>query len=149
MPRVLAALALILALGLAGCGDDELSPSDYRAKAKAICQDSARETQKIEQPTRITAAALADYFRRQVAISERNVKRFDDLRPPKDLADRHDRLVRLGREGIDRVHAVVDAIDEGEDPRVVLTGAQKDLSRIGEEQKAAARALGVPECAGA
>ncbi len=137
---------ILAAAVLLGCGDDRLSTGEYRDEARKICEESERQLGQIQLPTRLTSRSVADYFRRQLRITERNVARFDGLEPPEELEARHDRIVRLGREGIAEIRSLVEAIDEGRDPREVLTGAQDELRRIGADQRAAARALGVPEC---
>ena len=145
---VLAILLALVVLLAAGCGDDRLSQDEYRAEAKTICSESRREAERIEQPTRATPEAIANFFRRQLEITERNVQRFAELKPPEDFQARHDRLVRLGRDGIAQVRSLVKRFEEGEDPQEVLAGAGGELQRIGEQQKEVARELDVPECAG-
>ena len=143
------AIASLVALALAGCGGDgRLSEDEYRSAATTICLQSRQQQERIEQPTRATPEAIANYFRRQVEITERNVKRFDALKPPEAFEERHDRLVSLGREGIRQIDSLVKSFEGGDDPHEALVSAQKDLVRIGDEQRRVARDLGVRECTG-
>jgi hypothetical protein len=145
MPRKLACLALALA-ALAGCGGDELSPDEYRAELRRICADADRLTNRVEQPTRATPQAIADYLRRLRDTNARTIQRVEELEPPEELRAAHDRALAANREGRRRVDDVIRRLEAGEDPTQVLADARRDLSASSEAAKRAGRDLGVPEC---
>jgi uncharacterized protein YhaN len=147
--RRLAALLVLPALLAAGAcgGDDGLSADEYRAQARQICQDADRATEAVEEPTRATSQAIVDYFRRLLQANERSTRRFESLQPPEDLRDAHADALRANRDGVREVRRVISELEEGGEPREVLTGAQTRLEALSREAADAARRLGVPECA--
>jgi hypothetical protein len=141
-------LILTLALAFVACGgDDKLSTEDYRAEVKKICSDAQRQTKAVEQPTRATSAAIADYLQRLRDINAKTIGKIDELEPPDELADEHDRAVQVSREGRRQIDAVIEELKGGGDPAQVLTEAREELQGSSAESKAAGRALGVRECA--
>ena len=147
MRRLVAILALALLLAAAGCGgEDELSPDDYRAELRKLCQDADKKTNAVSEPTRATREAIADYLTRLRDINAQTIQRVEELEPPEDLQDAHDRALEANREGREKVDAVIDELEGGGDPTQVLTEARKDLEASSRAAQQAARDLGVPEC---
>ena len=145
MRRVLATLGL--AAAFAGCGgDDQLSPEDYRAELRKLCQEAERKTNQVQEPTRATREAIADYLTRLRDINAQTIQRVEDLEPPDDLKDAHDRALKANRDGRAKVDAVIEDLEAGGDPTQVLTAARKDLEASSRAAKQAARDVGVPEC---
>jgi hypothetical protein len=141
------AIAALVALA-AGCGgDDGLSPDEYRSQARQICNDARRATRTVEQPTRTTNAAIADYFSRLLSVNERTAKRFGALEPPEDLKDAHDEALRANRDAVTEVRRLVAELREGGDATELLQGAQGRLTDLASRSRAAAQRLRVPECA--
>jgi hypothetical protein len=146
MRRLTIVPALVAAVAVGACGDDGLSAQDYRAEARQICQQADRATQGIQQPTRTTPEAIADYFRRLLQPTQRATERFEALEPPEDLQDAHEDVLRANREGIEEVRRLIAQLERDEDPRQVLTGAQERIRALTRQADAAASRLGVPEC---
>jgi len=144
--RRFAALAAVLALTLAACGDDGMSASEYRAAAKKVCVDAEKATNAVEQPTRSTPEAIVDYLERLLAANERTTKRFEKLDPPDDLQKPHDDILSANREGAKTVRGVIRQLEGGEDARQVLQSSTSRLRELGERSNDAAKRLGVPEC---
>jgi hypothetical protein len=137
---------VLLALGACG-GDEGLTTQEYRTQARQICQDADRATEAVEEPTRATSQAIVDYFKRLLQANERSTKRFESLDPPEELQDAHQDALQANRDGVREVRRVISELEEGGDPREVLTGAQTRLEGLSREAADAARRLGVPECA--
>jgi hypothetical protein len=148
MRRLTLTCALALALvTFAGCGgDDKLSTKDYRAELKKICDESDRRTQAVQEPTRATPEAIADYFGRLRDINVQAIEKVEKLEPPDELADAHERALQANREGREKVDAVIQELEDGGDPTQVLSDARKDLEESSEAAKKAGADLGVPEC---
>jgi hypothetical protein len=142
-----ALVIVALAAAFAGCGgEDPMSPEDYRAELRKICAESERKTDQVEQPTRATPEAIADYLTRLRDISVTAVEKVEELEPPDDLADAHDRALDANREGIEKVEPVIDELEKGGDPTQILAEARNELKASGEAAKKAGDDLGVPEC---
>ena len=141
-------LVPLLALAaLAGCGgDDQLSTEDYRGELRELCEDANRRTNEVTEPTRPTREAIADYLTRLRDINAETIQRVEDLAPPDELQDAHDRALAANREGREKVDAVIGELEDGGDPTQVLTEARQDLEESSRAAQAAARELGVPEC---
>ena len=143
LPLVLALSATVAACG----GDDALSTEEYRAEAKAICQDATRGTQAVQAPTRTTNDAVASYFKRLIAVTKRSSQRFGELEPPEDLEARHEAALKANEAGIKEVERLIAELERGGDARALLQNAQTRLEDLSRRSDEAARALGVPECA--
>lgn len=150
MRRALPTLTLTLALAaaLAGCGGEEtLSTGEYREQLRRICVDAERQSERVEQPTRATPEAIADYLARLRDVNVRTIERVERLEPPDELKSAHDRALRANREGRQKVEAVIDELQAGGDPTKVLTEAREGLRQSSDAAKEATRDIGVPECA--
>ena len=149
---LLASSACAVALALGACGGggggeaEELTAAQYRAQAKQICTEADRATQRVQQPTRATPQAIADYLRQLLAPNDRATQRFQQLDPPAELQDAHDDALRANRRGSEEVKRLVQRLENGDDPREVLAGAQERIRSLTREANAAAGRLGVPEC---
>ena len=140
-------LTVALALG-AGCGgDDAPTPAEYRADARKVCADAKRATSAVRQPTRATPAAIVDYFERLLRASERSTERFRDLEPPDELRAAHDEALKVSDQVDAEVRRVVRRLQADEEARTVLADARGPLQRLRTRSAAAAKRLGVPECA--
>ena len=138
---------LVLTAAVVGCGgDDPLSTDDYRAELRKICAESERKTDGVEEPTRATPEAIADYLRRLRDVNVETIEKVEELEPPEDLADAHDRALSANREGREKVDAVIQELEEGGDPTQVLADARRDLEESSRAAKQAGEDLGVPEC---
>ena len=145
MRRVI--LTLTLALSFAACGgDDSMSKEDYQAELRKICDESERRTNAVEEPTRATPEAIADYLQRLRDVNAQTIEKVEDLEPPEDLQDAHDRALEANREGREKVDGVISELEEGGDPTQVLTDARKELEESSRAAKKAGEDLGVPEC---
>lgn len=141
----LLACTAVAAVG-GGCGGDDVSVEDYRAEARQICTEADRATERVEQPTRTTPKAIADYFRRLLEPAKRATQRFETLEPPDELAEEHSSVVRANRASIREVEQLVSRLGEGGDARELLAAAQDRIRTLTREADAAAKRLGVPEC---
>ena len=136
--------AALAAATLAACGGP--SAEDYRADAAAICRDAAQATEGIEAPTRSTTPAIADYFERLVAVTDRATERFDALDPPGDLEQAHEDVVEANRTAGEEVREVIAALQRGQDAEAVLGTAQQRIEQANDRANAAAERLNVPDC---
>ena len=140
-------ITLALTAGLVGCGgDDALSTEEYRAELRKICSESDKQTNGVQEPTRATPEAIADYLTRLRDINAKTIEDVEALEPPEELKAAHDRALTANREGRAKVDAVIEELEGGGDPTQVLTEARKDLEESSRAAKQAARDVGVPEC---
>ncbi|HEX8206962.1 MAG TPA: hypothetical protein VF587_12955 [Solirubrobacteraceae bacterium] len=137
----------VLAAAFAGCGgDDKLSTDEYRSKLREICAESDKKTDQVSEPTRATPEAIANYLQRLRDVNADTIEEVEELEPPDELADAHERALDANREGREKVDAVIEELEGGGDPTQVLTEARKDLEDASQAAKQAGKDLGVPEC---
>lgn len=145
--RLVALLASLVVVAGCGGGEERLTADEYRSQARQVCQDADRATEAVEEPTRATSKAIVDYFKRLLRANERSTRRFESLKPPKELSDAHQDALKANRDGVAEVRRVIRELEGGGDPRKVLTAAQGRLERLSRSAADAATRLGVPECA--
>ena len=140
-------LIATLALAFVACGgDDKLSTADYRAQLRKICEDTERQSNAVQEPTRATPEAIVDYLSRLRDVNVRSIRRVEELEPPDELEDAHERALAANREGRAEVDEVIEELEGGGEPAEVLSKARKGLQESSEAAKRAGRDLGVPEC---
>lgn len=145
MRRVILTLTLVLSFAACG-GDDGLSKEDYQAELRKICDESERKTNAVEEPTRATPEAIADYLQRLRDVNAETIEKVEELEPPEELKDAHDRALEANRDGREKVDNVISELEGGGDPTQVLTDARKELEASSQAAKKAGEDLGVPEC---
>jgi uncharacterized lipoprotein len=140
--------ALALAL-LAGCGGGEtrLSAKDYRAKATAICAATKRQTDALGRPKGTSQFKV--FLSRGLKVTERNLRRFQALRPPKDLQAAHDAIVAAERSGQRQLQAVATRLHGDSRDLAVLRQVQPELAKISSSTQTRYRAAGLAGCANA
>jgi hypothetical protein len=141
---LVAGLALVLALGLAGCGgdgDDRLSREEYVEQATALCDDAEDRLRQLGSPQSIEE--LEAYAGEAQTVAGDTVAELRELTPPESLEDGLDRY-------IERVEEVIGMLDELE--QAAASGDAAEASRLaGEigdstEAEEAAQAAGIPAC---
>jgi hypothetical protein len=144
-------LAGITALGaaalIAGCGGDSDSGSsadDYREAADAICADSERQTDALEEPS--SASGVLPFLREGLTLEQAALDRLRALEPPSELAADHDRAVELIDERLTLIDAAADRIEAGEDAEAVIQEATPEIEAAQEEADAVADELGLTVC---
>ena len=146
MRRPVTILALLVA-ALAGCGGG-LSVDEYRSELRRICKDTERKSNAVQQPTRATPESIVDYLTRLRDVNAKSIEEFEELEPPEELEDAHNRALDANREGRRKVDQVIEDLEIGGDPTQVLTEARKGLQESSRKAQRAGRDLGVPECGG-
>jgi hypothetical protein len=139
-----ASLAAALLVGCGG-GSDRLNASDYRARASRICDDSRRQTDALGRPR--TTQQFKAFLGRGIRVTERNLARFEHLKPPEDLQGKHDGIIAGERRGLAQLRRL-DAQLHGDARDVaVLKRAQPALDRLTAQADARYRSAGLEHCA--
>lgn len=130
---------------LAGCGgaaDERLTREEWIASADAICADANRELNALAEPT--TPAELAERTSEAVEISERQLDRLRDLRPPEEAEDDYATMLDLTQEQIEAARGIVEAAESRDAAAVEeLLG---DVQALGGEVGVLAAEYGFEEC---
>jgi broad specificity phosphatase PhoE len=144
----LPALLAVCALALSACGSDDepMTAAEYRAAAEKICTDSQKATDAVERPRRATPESIADYLERLRAANQRTTDRFRALEPPEKLQKAHDEVLKVNEEGAEQVRAIIERLENKDDPAEVLQSATGPLRELNARSNAAAEELGVPAC---
>jgi len=140
---------VLLAALLAGCGGggggDRLSAGQYRTQASRICNDSRRQTDALGRPA--TTRQFQAFLVRGIKVTERNLARFERLKPPNDLQADHDAIVTGERRGLDQLRRLSAQLHGDSRDVAVLKRAQPALNRLSAEADARYRKAGLPACA--
>ena len=138
--RVAAAVAAVLALGVASCGEssEPLTRAQLQNRIEAACRQAAQRAQD--------GGRTADDFFAMVLTAQRDlVERVEGLDPPDELSDTVERL----QEGLtQRADAIADVADapRGEQQRAAASINER-LEAITRDVEAALSDLGVRGCA--
>jgi hypothetical protein len=92
--KMVGALVVALALGLAACGGSGSKPltaAQLRTQASAVCRDVARRMQTLEASA--TQTTMRASLARAAAVMSDGVTRLQVLKPPSQLAARYARFV--------------------------------------------------------
>ena len=145
MPRLFVLLCATAGIGLAACGsdssDEELSVSEYRDKANALCRQSEREAD----------AAASDrepgvVLDKLTATARDSQARFEALDPPAELQKRHDAFLRSGERSVNVLSDARDQVEKGARGEAAFEKLQGRFQAVLEEGNDAARALGLKDC---
>jgi hypothetical protein len=130
---------------LAGCGggeDERLTRDEWIASADAICADANRELNALAEPT--TPTELAELTSQAVDISERQLDRLRDLRPPEEAEEDYGTMLDLTQEQIEAARGIVEAAESRDAAAVEeLLG---DVQALGGEVGVLAAEYGFEEC---
>ncbi len=119
---VVAGLALAVA-GLAmGCSDDgggELSIEDYFEKLEALDDEQQAASDELDKELDdlgddVSTDAFADTFEKQVKLLETFADDVDDLDPPAEVKDAHDRVVSGLRGARDQFDTIIETIRDAD-----------------------------------
>jgi hypothetical protein len=140
VPRRARAL-LALAVVLAGCGSATKSrPDDYRRAAALACPGASTGSRTL------AGAPSPQRVKREGQVALRAAQALARARPPDDLVVRHREAVRMLQSQAARLSLVLEQMDRGPAPRVVLDAARAGL-RAGDRQATASlAAVGVTSC---
>lgn len=138
------AITLTCAAALAACGgDDRLSADEYREEGNAACDAYEQRVRELPQPKSLQdVPEYADEA--QTELSEL-VDTLDDLQPPSDLEQKHNELVRLGRESADALGDLSTAGESGKQEEIQQ--ALGNAARLDQQSDQLSRELGLNACA--
>lgn len=139
------ALAMVVGLGVAGCGDgggDPLTKAAFVERGSQICTETnqrieERAASAFREPGKIPTAEEIEKFASETVVPqiESELDRLEELEPPEDDVDRIDDIIEEGRNGVDDVR---------EDPTILLSSADDGLS----EYRELASGYGLENCGG-
>ena len=136
-PRIAIGLAV---LALCACGGDPVSAEEYRERGNRICREAEREAREL------AGSGLRAQIEESVAAAERSQERFEQLEPPEELREAHDKAVRQGREALDLLRQAKESVEEGGDSGASLLELGPELDRVLREGAETSRELGLHDC---
>jgi cytochrome c556 len=150
VPRSIIPVAACVALLAGGCGSsggsgDRLSKSDYQQQATKICTDSEAATNKLTQPTK--PADVKPFLQKGIAITQKAVDDFKALKPPSDLQDEHNAVVKAEQNALDELQKVTDSLKGDTSDAAKVQAASPELDKISKDVDAKLKAAGLPKCA--
>ena len=143
--RACAALAVIVAVAVSGCGSDSLSAAQLRTAALRACTTAARRLSQIPAPR--TPSAAEAFLRRGVSALEPELTALDRLSPGPDLAAHYERARATTHREVDALRSTISGLKAGNDPAVAIKSLQQQLRPLERRAHVAWHAVGVPACA--
>ncbi len=144
MRRVVAVLAPLLAVLIAGCGSTELSDVQLRQRAAQLCSKANRTADRIATPT--TPAAGIAFLDRGIAVFRPELAKLRAVRPPSDLASTYATSVSAFSHELDDLELTVRKLHAGEDPVAAMRLLERKLEPLEATENEAWSALQVPTC---
>jgi hypothetical protein len=132
------------AAALAACGgDDRLSADEYREQGNEACKAYEQRLGELSQPSSLEdVPGYADDA--QAELTEL-IDTLDELQPPDDLEQKHNELVRVGRQSVDALGDLSAAGESGEQEEVQKV--LRDAARLDQRSDELSRSLGLTACA--
>jgi hypothetical protein len=139
-----ALLSVLVVLASAGAAA-ALTLPDYRTRATSICKQTSAKLAKVKSPQ--SAEDLGRFLKGTLPVFRAHRTALQRLSPPKSLSALHLRVLRLEKQQIDGIQALVKRIDRGADPAKAFDAANTKLSKVGDAESAAFLKLDLPACA--
>jgi hypothetical protein len=144
--RRLAGCALIVALGLAGCGGSPtLSSVQLHTRATRTCNLARRRTNRIATPTLPTEGAR--FLSRGIAALAPELTVLTLLRPPSGMASDYKRALAASHGELQVLRSALKGLEAGNDPVVAIKTLQQQLTPLESRANSAWVSLGLPACA--
>lgn len=138
------AITLTCAAALAACGgDDRLSADEYRSQGNEACEAYEERVRALSQPSSLDD--VPEYADQAQAELTELIDTLDELQPPDDLEQKHDELVRLGRQSVDALGDLSTAGESGEQQQIQR--ALASAARLDQQSDQLSRDLGLEACA--
>jgi hypothetical protein len=132
-------VSVVVLAACGGSGGGRLSADEYREQADAICAKANDDLRNVEQPQSVDA--LDDFVDEAKPIVEDAVGELDDLDPPEDLEDAHDRWIGQNK----RLLEALDELKNSEQGDI--EDKANEFGELNQEANRTARAdLGLDEC---
>jgi hypothetical protein len=140
-----AALALLVAVALAGCGASSLSAVQLRTAATRVCTVAGRRLNRIHTPA--LPAQGAAFLSRGIAALRPELAALGRLRPSGGMAGALDRGRAATAKMLKVLQSTLKGLKAGNDPVVAIKTLQQDLIGLEQQATAAWRAAEIPACA--
>jgi hypothetical protein len=144
MSRRLAAVGIVGALVLAGCGSKPLSSGELQTQATRVCTLASQRTNRIRTPA--SPAGTAVFLRQGIAVLTPALAQLRRLRPPSDVADVYWASVKAFAEKLGFLRAAAHDVAGGQDPVTTMQTLQEQLSPIVSQENGGWQALDIPAC---
>jgi hypothetical protein len=144
MRRRIAAIAVVGALGIAGCGSKPLSSGELQTQATRVCTLASQQTNRIQTPA--SPAGTAVFLRQGIAAMTPALAQLRRLRPPSDAADVYSASVKAFAQKLDYLRAAAHDLAGGQDPVSTMQSLQEQLAPIVSQENGGWQALDIPAC---
>lgn len=144
MPLRPIAITLTCAAAFAACGgDDRLSAEEYREQGNEACEAYEQKVRELPQPKSLQE--VPEYADDAQAELTTLIDTLDELQPPDDLEQKHNELVRLGRQSVDALGDLSAAGKSGEQEEIQQ--ALGNAAKLDQQSDQLSRDLGLNACA--
>ncbi len=141
---MVAALALVVTLVVAGCGSTSLSAQQLHTGARRVCRVAIGRLNRIPTPQMPTGGSA--FLRRGIAILTPEVTALQRLHPGGSLQKAYARAVGATRQELGALDSALKGLKAGNDPVVAIKTLQQQLLPLEQRSASAWAAAGVAAC---
>jgi hypothetical protein len=136
--------AVMLALGVAGCGSSSTSLAPLRRNATRVCERSLARSDAITPPA--LPAGTAPFLRRGATALRAELAGLRTLKPPADDGASYNTALGAMSNQLGTLDETVRDLDHGADPLATIKALQRRLAPAESTEDAAWHELGIPGC---
>jgi ElaB/YqjD/DUF883 family membrane-anchored ribosome-binding protein len=140
------AVPAIAIVALVGCGSgkDEVSESELRQRADAICREEQSRFDRIQAHAPASASIAADQTKELIGVSVAASSDLRELEPPDSLGDAYEAYLEARDRAVDQMKRGQEAA--GERDSAGYAAAQTAVAKSAPERRRLAAALGLQTC---
>ena len=138
------AVAIVALTGGCGSGKDEISESELRQRADAICREEQSRFDRIQSHAPANASIAADQTEELIGVSEAASSDLRDLEPPDSLGDAYAVYLEARDRAVEQMKRGREAAEERDSAG--YAAAQTAVAKSAPQRRRLAAALGLQAC---
>jgi len=142
MLKYLCAPLALLALAVAGCGEDKPSKKEFVADLDAVCKKSNEKIQKLDNPT--TIKQIPTFVRESRVVLDDSIKEAEKLELPDEDGDKFKSYISDSKKSLSALNELEQAAEQDNEAEIkrIFTETTKD----NQKRDAEAKGLGLKQC---
>jgi hypothetical protein len=141
----LAVLLALIVLAHAGVAAAALTPTQYQARAAAVCKATSAKLKTFGSPK--TKDEFVVLIKKAVPVFRTQYSKLKALEPAANLRPLHVKVLGLEKKQLDEIQKFLDQVDGGADIEKAYRALDAKLSTVSDAEAATWKKLRVPACA--